>query len=163
MNKNDDRPILTSIFYVLGALALVGAFFCIFESVSLAIAVAIAGVIYFGMGQAVEYLARTARSTERLCTIMESSVVSRLKNIESLLSPTTQQAPKSKIPPPPAPRTTRPEAIYHFTTDGSKQGPFTVVDMQDFRSAGVVADDTPVFREGEAEWKTFGDFPDLKS
>jgi hypothetical protein len=57
--------------------------------------------------------------------------------------------------------TTRTPAVYHFAMDGSNQGPFTHIDMKDFRAAGVVVDDTPVFCDGEAEWRTYRDFQEL--
>ena len=153
-----ERPILTSIFTILGVVTLIGAFFCLAVSVPTAIAVGLASIVYFGIGQVIEFLGRTAYSTERLCTIMESSVRIQSKSVEALARPS---ADKKSIPPPPPMPTTRPPAVYHFAMDGSNQGPFTHIDMKDFRAAGVVADDTPVFRDGEAEWRTYRDFQEL--
>ena len=35
--------------------------------------------------------------------------------------------------------------------------------MKDFRAASVITDDTPVFRDGEAEWRTLRDFPEVSA
>ena len=147
MKTKDDRPVLTSIFYVLGVVALVGAILCAFESVSLAIAVAVAGIIYFGIGQAVDYLARTAHSTERLCTILETSITERLRAIETSslppVSPTTLSSSKVR---------------YYYSTDGEQQGPADASDLKLMRKDGLITDDTPVLREGESQWRKFRDY-----
>ena len=158
-----ERPILTSIFTILGVVALIGAFFCLAVSVPTAIAVGLASIVYFGIGQVIEFLGRTAYSTERLCTIMETSVRVQSKSVEALLSSAKPSAEKRSIPPPPPMSTTRSPAVYHFAMDGSNQGPFTHIDMKDFRAAGVVADDTPVFRDGESAWRTYRDFQELSA
>jgi len=147
MNIKGDRPILTSIFYVLGALALIGAIFCAVESVPLGIAVAIAGIIYFGIGQAVDYLARTADSTERVCTLLVS-IKERLQAIEhgsaaSPVAPTTLSSSKVR---------------YYYSSDGEQQGPVDATDLRMLRKDGLVTDDTPVLREGETAWHRFRDY-----
>jgi hypothetical protein len=141
-----------------------GVVICANDSASAGIAIIIgsifAGIIYIGIAQTVDYLARTAFFTDRLCTIMESSMRIQSKSVEALTRPS---ADKKSIPPPPPPPmpTTRTPAVYHFAMDGSNQGPFTHIDMKDFRAAGVVVDDTPVFCDGEAEWRTYRDFQEL--
>ena len=135
MKTKDERPILMSIFYVLGFVALIAAIPCAFESASLAIAVALCGIVYFGIGQAVQYLARTANSTERLCTILETSITERLRSIESRstspVAPTT--LPSSKV-------------RYYYSTDGQEQRPVDSNDLRMMRKDGLITDDTPVLR-----------------
>jgi hypothetical protein len=146
MKTNNDRPILTSIFYVLGAVALIGAILCAFESVSLAITIAVAGIIYFGIGQAVDYLARTAHSTERLCTILETSITERLRAIESSsASPVAPTLSSSKV-------------RYYYSTDGEQQGPVDGSDLKLMRKDGLITDDTAVLRVGESQWRKFRDY-----
>lgn len=145
MSTKYERPILTSIFYVLGVLALIGAVPCLFESFVAAVTVAAAGIIYFGIGQAVDYLARTAHSTDRLCTLFETSVSDRLKSIENSLSASS-------------PESSQPSKGYFFSTDGQQQGPVSASDLRSMRKDGLIADDTPVLREGESEWRRFLDF-----
>ncbi len=41
---------------------------------------------------------------------------------------------------------------------GEQQGPLEVADLQKLSNAGVVTAETPVFREGDEEWKTLGAF-----
>jgi GYF domain 2 len=131
------------------------------EGIVIIIGSIFAGIIYIGIGQAVDFLARTAFSTDRACTIMETSMLRLSKSIEIALASTKPSAQKKNIPPPPPTSSPRPPAVYHFVLDDTDQGPFTHIDMQDFRSAGVIADDTPVFRDGETEWRTYRDFQEL--
>ena len=170
MAKEHEEPILTKLLYVFGLVtivgAIIGAVICTAQqSTGVGIAVGIggvfAGIVYIGIGQAVDYLARTAQSAERLRTIMETSLLRQLKSFEILLSAAKPSGQKKDIPPPPAQATTRLPAVFHFALDGANQGPFTSIDMRDFRAAGVVSDDTPVFREGEAEWRTYSGFQEL--
>ena len=157
-------PILSTIFSVFGVLALLGALLSILFSPTTAVMLAIAGIIYFGFAQVIDYLGRTAHSTDRLCTILESSVVQHIKSIESRLSSTTPfHVRMDSVPAAPPPRSTRPGAVYHYAADGAQQGPFTAADMQDFRAASVITDDTPVFRDGETQWRTLRDFPEVSA
>ena len=145
MSTKYKRPILTSIFNILGMLALIGAVLCLFQSFDAGVTVAVAGVIYFGIGQAVDYLARTAHSTDRLCTLFETSVADRLRSIESSLSASSSAA-------------SQPTKAYYFSTDGQQQGPVSATDLRGMRKDGLIADDTPVLRDGETQWRTFQDF-----
>ena len=148
MSTKYKRPILTSIFYILGALVLIGAVFCLFFGWFVeGGAVALVGVIYFGIGQVVDYLARTAHSTDRLCTILETSITERLRAIET--SSYTRVAPTVS---------STSKAGYFYSTDGSQQGPVDATDLRMMRKDGLVADDTPVLREGETVWRSFRDY-----
>jgi hypothetical protein len=157
----NERPILSRIFKIFGVLTLIGAIFCILVSLPTAIMVGLSSIVYFGIAQVIEFLGKTAQSTERLCAIMETSVRMQSKIIEALLTSTRTPSEKGSVPPPPPTLAKRQPAVYHFAIDGSNQGPFTQVDMKDFKSAGVVANDTPVFRDGENDWRTYQDFQEL--
>lgn len=156
MTKSHETPILTRVLYIFGMLTIIGAvivgvILCVSDSVGAGFAVisggVFAGVIYIGIGQAVNYLARTAFSTDRLCTIFETSITERLRAIES--SSYT----------PVAPTTSSPSKVgYFYSTDGSQQGPVDATDLRMMRKDGLVADDTPVLREGETAWRTFRDY-----
>jgi hypothetical protein len=170
MSKTHETPILTRVLRTFGWATIIigiisGAAICANDSLGEGIAIIIgsvfAGIIYIGIAQAVDFLARTAFSTDQLCTILATSVRVQSKSIEALLSSAKPSADKRSIPPPPPMPTTRQPAVFHFAMDDSNQGPFTHIDMKDFRAAGVVADDTPVFRDGETEWRTYRDFPEL--
>jgi hypothetical protein len=145
MSTKYERPILTTIFYILGVLALIGALLCVLESFVAAVTVAVVGIIYFGVGQAVDYLARTAHATDRLCILFETSVSDRLKSIESSLAAS-------------AAASSQPSKGYFFSADGQQQGPVSAADLRSMRKDGLIADDTPVLREGENEWRRFQDF-----
>jgi hypothetical protein len=171
MKITRESPILTRVLDTFGWVTIIlgvigGVAMCVTESMTEGIVIIVggvfAGIIYIGIAQAVDYLARTAHFTERLCTTLETSMLRLSKSIEFALVSSKPSTQKKSIPPPPPP-SPRPPAVYHFVLDGSDQGPFTHIDMRDFRAASVVADDTPVFREGEAEWRTYRDFSELSS
>src|SRR5579862_3818533 len=91
MSTKHATPILTRVLYYFGVATIVfgvigGAVICA-DSLSEGIAVIIgsifAGIIYIGIGQSVDFLARTAFSTDRVCTILETSITERLRAIES--------------------------------------------------------------------------------
>ena len=41
---------------------------------------------------------------------------------------------------------------------GEQQGPLDIADLQNPLNAGAVTTETPVFREGDEEWRTLGAF-----
>jgi hypothetical protein len=164
--KKHETPILTRVLYTFAALTIIGAvvggvMICS-DSVSEGIAVIVgglfAGVIYIGIGQAVDYLARTAHATDQLSTILETSITQRLESIEGRLSPSTSLLVRvDSTPPPPNARTE-----FYYSTDGTKQGPASANDMRLLWGNGVVRDDTPVIRDGESQWRTYGELLALK-
>jgi len=197
--KNYKTPILTWIFGFAGVLDLLGAIVFMMISHSrdaessptlvptyiIALAMISSGVVCLGIAQAIDFLGRTAHSTEdlcvlveesqpqvtsaqtalaiqRLCTLIETSVVSKIQSIEQRLSSSTpilvqlDKIPAS-TPPPDTPKTVK----YYYSTDGTQQGPYTASELKEYRSNGVIADKTSVFRKGDSEWRTFRDFPEL--
>jgi hypothetical protein len=96
------------------------------------------GIIYFGIAQVIDYLGRTAHSTDRLCTMMETSILHQLKSIESRLSSDAFLLSVWRAPSHTSSQAIRPGTVFYFTTDGSKQGPFTAADMRDFHLAGAI-------------------------
>jgi hypothetical protein len=155
MSTKHEIPILTRVLYVFGALTIIGAVIggAILCADSLTAGIAVisgglfAGVIYIGIGQAVDFLARTAISTGRLCTILETSITERLRAIESGSS-------ASPVTPTPSGSTVK----YYYSTNGEQQGPIDASDLRMMRKDGLVTDDTPVLREGEAAWRRFRDY-----
>jgi hypothetical protein len=47
---------------------------------------------------------------------------------------------------------------YYYSTNGEQLGPVDASDLRMMRKDGLITDDTPVFREGEAEWRRFRDY-----
>ncbi len=93
------------------------------------------GVIYFGFAQVIDFLGRTAHSTDRSCTILESSIIQHLKSIENRLSSTAPFYVRiDSVPAAPPSRPTRPGAVYNYAADGAQQDPFTAADMRDLRA-----------------------------
>ncbi len=155
MNKTHETPILTRVLQVFGVATIIvgviaGVVICA-DAASAGIAVIVGsiftGIIYIGIAQAVDYLARTAFSTDRLCTILDTSITERLRAIESSsyspAAPTTSSTSK---------------VGYFYSTDGSQQGPVDATDLRMMRKDGLITDDTAVLREGETEWRKFRDY-----
>ena len=156
MSKPHETPILTRVLQTFGVATIIigviaGAVTCVADSAPVGITVIIgsifAGIIYIGIAQAVDFLARTAFHTERLCIILETSITERLRAIES--SAHTPVAPTT---------TSTSKASYYYSTDGSQQGPVDSTDLRMMRKDGLVTDDTPVLREGETQWRKFRDY-----
>lgn len=156
MNAKHNTPILTSLLYIFGALTLAfavigGVVICAIESLSEGFIIIagglFGGLVYIGIGQAVDYLARTAFSTDRICTILETSISERLRAIEN-----------SNSTPPVAPTTVPSKVGYYYSTEGTQQGPVDATDLRMMRKDGLITDDTPVLREGETQWQRFRDY-----
>ena len=119
-----------------------------------ALALVLTALIYFGVAQAIDYLGRTAHSTNRLCNLIETSVVRHIQSIETRISSSTPIRVRIDQP-------QEDKARYHYTADGPQEGPFTAAEMRDFRESGVISTATQVFREGDSDWRTFKDYTDL--
>jgi hypothetical protein len=157
MTTKHETPILTRVLYVFGVVTIIlaiicGGVICAAESLSEGIATTtggfFAGVIHLGIGQAVDYLARTAHSTDRLCTILETSITERLRAIENssyapLVAPTTSSSSK---------------VGYYYSTNGEQEWPVDLSDLRLIRKDSLITDDTPVLREAESEWRRFRDY-----
>lgn len=161
MSTKHERPILTRLLYIFGVLTILGgaiggALICS-ESMNSGIAMIVVGLfaggIYIGIGQAVDYLARTAHATDQLTSLLESSIAQRLESIENRLSPATPLLVRlDSTPPPPAART-----AYFYSIDGTKEGPLPGNEMRRLWGEGVLRDDTPVLRDGDSQWRTYGE------
>jgi|SRR5581483_5369538 len=155
MNIKHETPILTRVLYGFGVATIIvgvigGAVICadsLSEGIAIIIGSIFAGIIYIGIGQAVDFLAQTAFSTDRTCTILETSIMRRLQTIE-----------QSSLASPVAPTLSNSKARYYYSTDGEQQGPVDANDLRMMRKDSLVTDDTPVLREGETAWRCFRDY-----
>jgi hypothetical protein len=156
MNKTHETPILTRVLQTFGWATIIiaviaGTAICLTESLGSGFTVIVggifAGIIYIGIAQTVDYLARTAHSTDRLCTILETSITDRLRAIEnssySPAAPTTSSTSK---------------VGYYYSTDGEQQGPVDSSDLRLMRKDGLITDDAPVLRAGETQWRKLRDY-----
>jgi len=163
-------PILSLIFNVLGVLVLVGALgwlvlgivtagesrsvATLLPTIGVSLAAVLSALIYFGVAQAIDYLGRTAHSTNRLCDLLETSIVRHMQSIETRLNSSTpirvrmDQGKEDK-------------ARFYYNSDGTQEGPFTAAEMRHFRESGIVTLATQMRLDGDSQWRTFMDFPDL--
>ena len=163
MSTSYKRPILSTIFDFLGAIVLIGGGICIvggFVStgerylIGSGIAGIVVAIFYFGVAQVIDFLGRTAFATNRLATIIEINIVEHIKRIESRLDSSTPIRVRVDQPKQDKPR-------FHYMANETQEGPFTAAEMHEFRESGVVTPRTQVFRDGDSNWRTFKDFPEL--
>ena len=48
-----------------------------------------------------------------------------------------------------------------FFYNDEETGPFSASEMRDLCATGTIKPETPVFREGDSEWREFRHFPEL--
>ena len=161
------RPILSTIFTICGVPILVaGIVFSVFGFLNRNFAEAVQylgligfGVFCLGIAQAIEFLARTAYATERLGLTM-ITVVNCITRIEKDLwsgTPIPVRIERSPV----AVATPKASSGYYYSDGGKQEGPLGVGDMKDLRNSGIITDVTPVFRDGDSQWRTYQNFPEL--
>ena len=169
--KTHETPILSSVLRFLGfgtviMGAIAGVMVCVNGSVEQGLAVIIGsvfgGLIYIGIAQAVDLLARSAYSTERLCTILETSITEHLVAIEKNSQQSTAASASfisANVQTPSASPALPAEKItYYYNSGGTLMGPVEAGDLRLMRKDGLVHDETPVIRNGETKWRQFRDF-----
>lgn len=166
-------PILSTVSNVLGAFMLLGALGWIFlgiftgdsrssvplyAAIIIAVLLVLSALIHFGTAQVIDYLGRTAHSTERLCHILENSLADRLTSLENRLSPANPLTVRiDSIPAAPGAR-----HKYFYSLEGRKTGPLSADEIRKLWGDNVVRDHTPVFQEGDTQWRTYADLLSLK-
>ncbi|MCD6049481.1 MAG: domain 2 [Verrucomicrobia bacterium] len=163
-------PILSTISNLFGAFMLLGAVGWIFlaftadnamplyTSIGFTVFLALSALIQFGTAQVIDYLGRTAHSSERLCHILENSFADRLTSLENRLSSAAPLTVRiDTAPPPPGFR-----HKYFYSIDGSKTGPLSADEVRKLWGDNVVRDHTPVLQEGDTQWRTYAELLSLK-
>lgn len=161
-----SRPILSRIFDLFACIVFVGAGLCAVAffagetqpGLLGAGALIVAGIIYIGIGQVIDYLARTAYNTSELLRLAENNAVSQAVAQASLPAAAAHAPAPFKSPAKSAPRKF---SKYFYSVDGGQEGPFEAFEIKSFRDEGVITDSTPVIMEGDSEWRTFRHYPDL--
>jgi hypothetical protein len=167
MSTEYQKPILTSLLNFLGVVIILGtvtmsalkmASNAWGDAFSIIIGGILAGLIYLGVGQAVDYLARTAHATTQLTTLLQSSIAPRLENIEGRLSPSNPVVVRIDTLPFPPSATT----AYYYYTNGSKHGPVPASQVRQLWGDGMIQDESPLLREGDTEWRTYRELLSVK-
>ena len=166
MSKPYKEPILTSIFGLFGLLSIIGGIilitFGVINSIAekpLLIAEGIgalfSGCLLMGVGQAIDFLGRTAHSAERTASILHTNVLDCIKRLDERLSSDVPFRVRVE-------ETMRDNPSFHYAVDGAQEGPFTAGEMRDLRNSGTIAESTQVFRKGDSEWRKYKDYPELR-
>ncbi len=102
-------------------------------------------LIYFGIAQVIRDINRTANNTERMARV-EMALSKLTKQLESKASASREwEAPRQQS------AASTGEGYFYY--DGTTQlGPFTLADMRDFFSSGVIDEDTQVSGSGLQSW-----------
>jgi len=119
------------------------------------------GLINLGIAQVVDYLGRSAHSSMLIADLLKD--VLRVNKQSVVLMGDLLKAMNNREE---SRAETRVDGegtrkMYRYAVDGMEQGPFSAKDMREFKNAGVVKDDTPVYRDGDSDWRTYHDFPNL--
>lgn len=142
------RPGITVALDVLGAIAVIGALGAFSESAALGLMILASAIFYLAMSYAIQVLAGIAVNTRDLglkLTALNTAATVIKNRLEGPLPVT--------LP------TRYHNARYYY--DDPETGPFSKAEMQDFHSMGYINDETKVIREGDDQWRTFADYPDL--
>jgi hypothetical protein len=153
-----SRPILSIIFnifaFLLFAAAGLGVWYAIWsksEALLLPpLGLVVAGVFYMGVSQVINYLAQTAYNTGRLVALAEANAFATLATMTGTRGTSTPVT------------TTTAEPAYFYATGEGQEGPFAAHDLRQLRDARMIHLKTPVLRQGEDAWKSYGDYPELQ-
>jgi hypothetical protein len=122
----------------------------------------ISAVLLIG-GAVIEALGRSQKKFEN---VIESTAATARHTAEAVqllrqqVSTLTAQHAKSS-PPPLGGRRATTGQTYYYAADGEEMGPYTLSDIREFRDAGVITEDTLLFREGDTQWRAFLQFAEF--
>ncbi len=189
--KEYREPILSTIFTVLGGLVLIGSviwlIICVFgasearsslpllPAIGVAVALVLSALIYFGLAQTIDYLGRTAHSTDRLCTLVQTSLTQQGEHsatITDLLSKSTKATDRmwntlddidtllreAGLPKPLGEASTqsappaKAQLRFYVSEANEATGPFSVSEIQQRLQQGVLSSETLILREGTKNW-----------
>jgi hypothetical protein len=124
----------------------------------------ISAVLLIG-GAVIEALGRSHKKFESV--IESTSATARhtgeaVQVLRQQLSTFTVQQSKSS-PPRLGARQVVAGQTYHYAADDEEMRPYTFRDICEFREAGVISNDTLVFKDGDAQWRPFSEFAEFTS
>lgn len=159
------EPILVSVYRVAGVLSFIAGFIAAvnaltneaFGGVFLAILGGVgACVICFGIAQVIGLIATMTANTSQLCSQLED--LSTFARTRMATATPTRSAPS--IPDPLGIYSSK-QGRFYYSESGDQKGPFTVQQMKQLFEDSQTTIDTPVFREGAADWAMFASFIEL--
>jgi hypothetical protein len=178
MNKY-KTPILTGVFNVFGALAIVTPIILWFyyagsggrggsadQFIYVFLVGIYVGLLNFGIAQIVDYIGRTAFTNEQIMRTLPS-IVNALEKMDQRMAgslPLRISPVETVECPEPVRAAAKPKqspARYFCSMDGAQAGPFSAEKIRSMTRSRKINSDTPVIREGEEEWKTLADYPEL--
>ncbi|GEM_PF-1626548 len=150
--KQYNEPILATMFNLFAGLCCFGllpATIMLFSDTNRVSVIAFVSLLlnaffFAGFAQVMGLIAKTAHHAERAADAVERMT---FKQVEA---PKPTRAPANTDP-----LGLHKEPAFYYSNEGANEGPFTWKDLLDFKTAGVINDETFVLREGETEWRTF--------
>ena len=172
--ENYKRPILSVFFEVIGSLCLivgilllvvvVGMFMSdsddvgeLLSAIPAGLLLLLSGLLYFGLAQTINFLGRTAFNTSEIKKF-NSSVPARLRTVQSSikgLENIQRRILKHLV-------SDQGESPIYYIDRGESQSddsePITATYLKELYLAGSITKETAVFREGDSEWRKYGDY-----
>jgi hypothetical protein len=119
-----------------------------------------AGLGYF-IGVSVGFQ-RKVRAQMLLCLVQMEENTRLAGSRGSAAAASTSISSTTPAAAPPAPLPAGVNARYYYAINGQHEGPIEAADLKLMRQDGLITADMPVLREGESQWRRFGDYPELK-
>jgi len=124
------------------------------------IGVLLCGLLYFVFAGIREAGERTAYYAQHAAELLEKMDMERTAEKAGTSMSFAMQTPPPLSGNASGPEKLKPAARRFFVEKpgGEQQGPLDIADLQRLLNAGVIVAETPVFREGDEEWRKLGDF-----
>jgi hypothetical protein len=112
-------------------------------------------VIYFGVGQAIDFLGKTAHATTHMAQSQDAKLASIVDRLQAIRNRLEQGAPfKVEGVDPVAGTAPGPDDLIfsYLNSDGIQEGPVSQNDLVLFLETGLITPETLVLRDGQADW-----------
>jgi hypothetical protein len=113
-------------------------------------------VIYFGIGQVIDFLGKTAHATTHMAQSQDAKLASIGDRLEAIRNRLEQGAPlKVEQFTSIGDSTPNPDDLIYFylNTEEAQEGPVSRNDLASFLETGLITRETLVLRDGESEWR----------
>lgn len=173
--KTYQRPVLVYVSATVGVLTILAALIIMgiilslrqqplfIEAFQPAAPIFAIGLFFLGAAGIYHHVAYTSHWAEISAELLKT--ISSQNSVRASMQPAEpEHAPQIYVPPLEAfskhgfPRGKLIHTAYFYGVEGKAVGPVGMKDIKDLKLRGVINDSTPVFREGDKEWKTLSDF-----
>lgn len=123
----------------------------------------ISAVLLIG-GAVIEALSRSHKKFESVVESMSATARNTAEGVQVLREQlSTLKTQQTSSPPSLGTRKAVSGQTYHYAVDDGEMGPYTFDDIREFRQAGVINQDTLLFRNGDTQWRPFAHFTEFSA